>query len=375
MHKEVNITRKKELVKRRFIERLRVLNGACKKVKYSSKFRPLNRKSHIVVGPFWPIMNVTMNYCAVEKVGSTTMNGIIKNVSKKARKLLYIINTTRRKKQLTKMRKNASKNVSVLFVRDPYARLLSSYMDKLFVPNTLFWKKTGRYIISKFRPNASDNSLRCGHDVTFLEFIRYVIHSQETGKHRDGHFVPIHDHCNICHRHYDFIGHLETYIDDVSYILDVIQSPYKYDINFSAGTIYASSIKTLTKMRNYVGQCMTIYEATQRLWIHYLERGLISKHQVFPINPDDALNITAEEFSKLSIQALIRSKSYKDKKDQKNKALAEAFGYVPLKDKLKLQKMLFLDFELFGFDRKPETVFSTFDFRKNNTFMLFSNFF
>ena len=337
-------------------------------------FRPLNRKSLTSVGPFWPAMNVSVKYCGIEKTGSTSVTRILRSMSEKAKMLQKMVSLTKKKIRISKLINNVSKNISFLFVRDPYARLLSAYFDKLFIPNTFFWKTTGRYIVSNFRPNASKHSLRCGHDVTFPEFIKYVIHSQETGKHRDGHFVPIHDHCNICHRHYDFIGHLESFTEDVNYILDDIHSPYKYNVDFSAKTISESSKRTLVSMRNEVKQCMTIYEATQRLWNRYLERGIISKHELFPIKPGEASYITADNFSELAIQALNRSRLHMEKKIQQNEALAEGFAYVPLLDKLKLKETLFLDFLLFGFNPKTESVFDTFVFSKSKNFSYFGNF-
>ena len=54
-----------------------------------------------------------------------------------------------------------------MFTREPYGKLLSGYVDKLFAPNPYFWKAIGRLIIRKFRKDPSPESLTCGHDVTF----------------------------------------------------------------------------------------------------------------------------------------------------------------------------------------------------------------
>ena len=54
-----------------------------------------------------------------------------------------------------------------MFTREPYSKLLSGYIDKLFAPNPYFWNVIGRFIIQKFRKYPSLRSLECGHDVTF----------------------------------------------------------------------------------------------------------------------------------------------------------------------------------------------------------------
>lgn len=55
----------------------------------------------------------------------------------------------------------------VMFTRQPYSKLLSAYVDKLYSPNPFFWGKIGRHIVRKFRSRPSAKSVACGHDVTF----------------------------------------------------------------------------------------------------------------------------------------------------------------------------------------------------------------
>ena len=59
---------------------------------------------------------------------------------------------------------------AIMWVRDPYARLLSGYVDKLFAPNPYFWNVIGGHIISSHRPGGAEG--KCFHDVTFPEFIK-----------------------------------------------------------------------------------------------------------------------------------------------------------------------------------------------------------
>ncbi|XP_076444197.1 uncharacterized protein LOC143282440 isoform X2 [Babylonia areolata] len=338
-------------VGQRFERRLQHLKEACLKYRNSSMFRPLSKKTDgsnpgLHVDPYWPVMNVSVDYCPIEKTGSTTWRRLFGS--------LYKAMNSRGIKQ-TKNASNA-KNVKFLFVRDPYYRLLSAYTDKLFCPNTIYWN-LGKYIVKKFRPNPTEHSLACGHDVTFPEFIRYIIHSQETGQARDGHFVPTHDHCALCNASYDYIGHLETLSEDVPYLLNAIQSPVSLPANFDSHTLYDNAGWVLKKMTQGVKNCMSMKEACLRLWKKWHVRGIISKTESLPVTAEEAEVISDTNFVNRSLQALARSGPKWERRQQETEALREAFATVPMEDRLRLQKLLTLDFELFGFDPAPVTVF------------------
>ena len=89
-----------------------------------------------------------------------------------------------------------------MFVRDPYSRVLSGYVDKLFSPNTMYQKHiTCAFVVSEIREDASSLSIHCGHDVTFPKFIKYIILSEKRRIHRDRHFTPMNEHCRPCQIH------------------------------------------------------------------------------------------------------------------------------------------------------------------------------
>ena len=74
-------------------------------------------------------------------------------------------------------------------------------------------------IIRRYRGNHSRRSLRRGDDVTFGEFVRYII-DRRSQPLRDFHWTPQSVQCQPCRVRYDFIGHLETLRDDARYVLD-----------------------------------------------------------------------------------------------------------------------------------------------------------
>jgi len=56
-------------------------------------------------------------------------------------------------------------------------------------------------------------------DVTFTEFVQYVINQWSSGKKLDMHWMPQYQHCNPCLIKYDFIGRFEKLQDDIKHVI------------------------------------------------------------------------------------------------------------------------------------------------------------
>ncbi|XP_070175159.1 carbohydrate sulfotransferase 13-like [Littorina saxatilis] len=332
----------------RFEKRRQILKSACQKYSNSSLFRSQSIRS-VLMYLYPPVINRTITYCPIQKVGSTTWNAIFRSIHKvmKERNIPPVkIDTPPGKR-----------DVLFAFVREPYGRLLSAYVDKIFAPNTVFWGMTGRYIVQHFRPNASNHSLECGHDVTFPEFVKYVIHSQTTGHHRDGHFIPTHDHCEMCRYPYTYIGHLETVKEDMPFILKAIHSPVGYNRTYGNESLTNSFAMPLRGMRARVKSCMSLDEAARRVWKKMQIRGFIHKSIPFPLTRAHTRNISVEEVQAAGLAASARSRKLTDTRGQKQEAAREAYSMVDMADRDKLQQVLALDCHMFGFDLRPPHIF------------------
>ena len=99
-------------------------------------------------------------------------------------------------------------------------RLVSAYRDKfLDSKSTVYQERIGREIIRQYRVNASEASLANGDDVSFPEFVHYVIERWATGRDLDVHWRPMTSLCLPCSIDYQFIGHFETLGSDVDFLM------------------------------------------------------------------------------------------------------------------------------------------------------------
>jgi hypothetical protein len=359
----------------RFVQRHTMLQEACRKYSNSSLFRT-KKVATLFHAAYWPVSNVSVRYCPIEKTGTTKWRATFKAITDAMKennvsasgfsahlnpKYGYTGQPLKRQEAVAQHRPELQDSEkSFVFVRDPYKRLFSAYVDKLFSPNCLFWSATGRYIVRNFRNRPSEKSMMCGHDVTFPEFVRYVIHAQSTGEHRDGHFIPAHDHCKLCEIPYDYIGHLETYRKDAAYLMKVMQVPVEYKEDFDQMGLSNPAFMVFKFFRKCIPNCMTMDEAARRLWKKYQIRGLISRLLPFPLTPDQAEKIDKDEFVDVATQSHINSGDLRDVRQQTKEAIKEAYSFVPLADRLKLRQVFFLDFEMFGYHLTPDIVFPEF---------------
>ncbi|XP_056137924.1 carbohydrate sulfotransferase 8-like [Lampris incognitus] len=112
----------------------------------------------------------------------------------------------------------------VLFVREPFERLVSAFRDKFESPNSYYHPVFGRPIISRYRANATRAALRTGAGVTFREFVQYLLDVRRPVG-MDIHWEPVSQLCNPCLLQYNFIGKFESLKEDANFLLWSIGAP------------------------------------------------------------------------------------------------------------------------------------------------------
>lgn len=250
-----------------------------------------------------------------------------------------------------------------IFVRNPFSRLYSGYIDKLFSPNPTYWSTVGRYIVQTVRKNASNISLQCGHDVTFSEFIKYFIKSQLTNKYRDGHFIPMFDHCRPCRIHYDYIGKMENFKKDSLYILDTlgftrIKNSLSHFDNQSLHDTIADQVDNLFGYSDGYKNCITFHDAFKRLWKKFQIRGILSPNMEFSFTELQTKALTREKLKSILTEIIFRQRDKRTLRLTKQKAMIDAYNTVDYADLELLSIISQPDCEIFGYDCKPAKIFN-----------------
>ncbi|XP_060080388.1 carbohydrate sulfotransferase 13-like [Ylistrum balloti] len=348
----------------RFQQRNSIIHDGCQNLKqyYAVQDSEAAVKEHLVVDS-----KNQITYCAIEKIGCTFWKRIFQilsgwqNVSDPFRiKGIHAYEGYQTAKRLPfdKIYNILVHSTKFMFVREPFERLLSGYVDKLYSPNAAYWNFIGRYIVTRFRENPTNHSAECGHDITFQEFVEYFIYSQSTNEHRDAHFVPSFEHCRPCEIEYDYIGKMETFKEDTFHILKKLNLEKYVKFNdFQNETETDAIIDTVDyvySMRRPIQKCMTLPQALFRAWRKLQIRGIISKYIKFPYPLDYADNIHPNEFKRLLLDAHAMSGDPAERKKNRHEALLEAYSNLTPVTMDRLKEALYVDAVLFGYDTFPD---------------------
>ncbi|XP_056451520.1 carbohydrate sulfotransferase 11-like [Gadus chalcogrammus] len=108
-----------------------------------------------------------------------------------------------------------------VFVREPFERLVSAYRNKFTRSyNEAFHKRYGTKIIRRHRPGARPGAVEAGADVSFREFIQYLVDPRtQREEPLNEHWERVHSLCHPCLIHYDVVGKYETLEPDSQAVL------------------------------------------------------------------------------------------------------------------------------------------------------------
>lgn len=108
-----------------------------------------------------------------------------------------------------------------LFVRDPFERLVSAYRNKFTRSyNTAFHRRYGTKIVRRHRANPSAQALETGRDVSFQEFVYYLVDPRTPREEPfNEHWERAHALCHPCLVQYDVVGKYESLAQDSRYVL------------------------------------------------------------------------------------------------------------------------------------------------------------
>ena len=223
---------------------------------------------HLAVIPSLQIL-----YCVMPKVASRQL-----------RRMLYQFNTAPVELRLKAFRPHQQKQIlekyfKFTFVREPFERILSAYKDKFVYPRFPRSKLQlqGTAILKSVRPNASKSALDKLDDISFSEFIEYLVTkgSNKSTPVMDWHWDNYVNICGMCAISYDFIGHYETFDQDMADFKEAAGLTPEDAKRFNARSNNKSS--TTSSLLNY-------YSQTPIEWIDILGRLFRANFEMFGYN-------------------------------------------------------------------------------------------
>ncbi|XP_052063120.1 carbohydrate sulfotransferase 11-like [Mytilus californianus] len=357
----IQFQKRRSLITERYKERIIHLQQTClnstdgfkgKSTDTDFKFNILIDKQH------------NLFYCQIQKVGTKFIKDLLRKLSQKSKKNNLKNAFDENEWKLSDLNSIMENTDKIMFVREPYSRVLSGYVDKLFAPNNVYWDVTGRSVLANTRDNVDNHSMSCGHDVSFPEFVKYIIKSEKQGRNLDRHYAPLYEHCRPCQISYDFIGKFESFKEDILFLLEYLNIQHGTNITFSdfeSETTESRAIfqsQRLFNMRKKLERCVSFYNATMRTWREMQIRGLISIHKQFPFDAEYTESRMTKKDLFVAVKNAISSVQNISKvKAQRDAALIEAFRLVPTADLYSLRRFLKPDCALFNYDSMPIKIF------------------
>ncbi|XP_042338679.1 carbohydrate sulfotransferase 8-like, partial [Plectropomus leopardus] len=210
--------------------RQRLLADVCSRYQPGAAGRPVSRRQ---VSRVYVEDRSRLLYCEVPKAGCSNWKRVLMVLGGAATSTwdiphdaAHYANHLRRLESYdgTGVAERLRSYTKVLFVREPFERLVSAFRDKFESPNSYYHPVFGRPIISRYRPNATRADLRSGAGVTFREFVQYLLDVRRPVG-MDIHWEPVSQLCSPCLLHYDFIGNFESLEEDANFLLRSVAAP------------------------------------------------------------------------------------------------------------------------------------------------------
>ncbi|XP_052777937.1 uncharacterized protein LOC128215271 [Mya arenaria] len=346
-------------VSRRFTDRSNQLQKYCEEKKLTSNCKTSFKNMFYV-----PSRNIV--FCGIEKTGSSFWRRILRIVggagdgqsNPSLLKIGYAYQEegyrSLTKASLSEVREIFRNSTSIMFVRNPFGRLFSGWLDKLYNPNWVFWQSYGPSMGS---PAVQSNVSKCGYDVPFENFVKYVTKLIMDGYCLDGHFSPNYDHCKPCLFQFNFIGHYETLKEDTEHIINSLNLSKVVTLNdfeSNAGKdAIEDAVDWVFKHKTVLRKCnVTFHCALFKVWNRLQSRGFISTKSAFPYSSVSKANqTTSEDFKKLLYESSSQN-SIADMKASRARSFHQAITNLSKDLVSQIEKAFRIDFEIFGYGKE-----------------------
>lgn len=325
--------------------------------------------------------------CTVPKAASTSVNRLMLMAEFPENAEFYRtlpgnkVHTIKMLENFQSERCSEKPGISFFIARDPYARLYSAYLDKVFLEkfgtlavfiDAMFSQripKDAAVRIASVKQTAEDNHWMCNAaNVSFEQFLHYVSKT----RHLDPHYTPVSLLCNPCKDPVDYIFKQETLEEDSQYLFEYLNMSLKsraYENiqlhlkDYTGDNGLENLIKTVTvawrvRLKNF--NCVLTPETRdvfyRRLWkglkmLGNIDDDLEYMPEIFKGSETELQDpdVILEAFSRYGIGSISQSR----RSSQRRSYLVGAYNSVSRRVIKSIQNLFKLDFEFFQYDTSP----------------------
>ena len=314
-------------------------------------------------------------YCKVPKGGSTFWTQAFAVLKYGAGSADEVFNQRRshiqsilKRKFLTDFQNVLQRNTGTILVsRDPYSRLYSAFIDKAYLPLML---SVGIEAL-KFDGKLTDNTkiTVCPNDVTFEQFVRWVINKAKSGETLNRHWAPIYSLCRPCDVKSWMLVKLETFSKDVEYALrelgvetDKLASITDALHAHRIDTTIPGIVSTVLSQKAKVRECFGTLGVEERLWQAFKIQGFLKENVPFPKTVFQNLTSRSnvknyDKFNDIILKAIRQHPlTSEESKQQRKRAVVDAYSTFSQETIRGIQEVYYVDFMLYNYSFVPPSM-------------------
>ncbi|XP_068206499.1 carbohydrate sulfotransferase 14-like isoform X1 [Palaemon carinicauda] len=217
------------LIEQRFSERRNLLLRQCKeRLKWNDHI--LEYSSLEITKMYSVLEGYKVLFCHVLKSGFSSICNLLAHLYNHEEMLesgltYKIVDILRSSRQLFKEAMNSEQFLRFFVAREPLARLLSGYLNRIkYTDDRSYQRQHWGPLILGYTRGLRQRDVAYPNKTlyiipTFEEFARYLV--SQNPRNFDPHWLPIGFQCGVCEYNYTHIVHLETFVEDMEYIISV----------------------------------------------------------------------------------------------------------------------------------------------------------
>lgn len=244
-------------------------------------------------------------------------------------------------------------SLKVIFTQNPYWQLFRFYVNNFLSPSK-HYLDVGKDIISKFKKEPSLKNKKCGHNITFQEFSRFVKSTPYKKK-----WAGVTQKCDLCSVNYDILGKEESFLQDMAHVYRLSRPdtpiPHVSDIQARYDKDEIESFVRSAFTRKDEIDCLSDHSILIRLWRQLQIWGFISIGNNYPYSAKKSKTIEYPVMLNTVLTAYGESRNITS--SNKIDAFTLAFHQLTFNDVNEVRQFYRKDFTFMSENDHPARVF------------------